>query len=146
MDANVANDLITLFGLPMAIIGLYYEPLFTPKVAQPPDRTEVPSSYRGTPPLAMGRWLVCLCRTAWRSSPAGCWTLNHLLTFVAAVLLAIAILRGRVYPRWTAYLMMLNAILALSWLSAAGSWPRRPGWWESWSGCHAGSRARNPGA
>jgi hypothetical protein len=38
----------------------------------------------------------------------------ELLTFGAAILLAIAILRGRVYPGWTAYVMMLNAILAFS--------------------------------
>lgn len=76
-DANFANDLITLCGLPVAIIGLYYVPLFTPKAGQPQDRTEVFSAparpagalrgifaqvtegaagaYRATPPSATGR-------------------------------------------------------------------------------------------
>lgn len=45
--------------------------------------------------------------------------LSNLLTIAASILLAISILRARVFPRWTAYVLTLNAFLNFFWLSGS---------------------------
>ena len=45
--------------------------------------------------------------------------INNVLVIFSSIPLAIAIIRARVFPRWTAYLILLNAINSFWWIAGA---------------------------